>query len=76
MILISITLIKMNDKTPLTSLKEADSPIQSSCLSHEDNESGINSTALLGEKGMAVIIHHGQRYLLRQTKAGKLILTK
>lgn len=36
----------------------------------------ISSAELLGDAGVATIIHQGQRYQLRQTKAGKLILTK
>lgn len=36
----------------------------------------IDSQALLGEEGRVVIEHNGQQYLLRQTHAGKLILTK
>ena len=36
----------------------------------------INSRSLLGAEGRVVIEHGGQRYLLRQTHAGKLILTK
>lgn len=36
----------------------------------------FDSAELLGTDGLAVIIHQGQRYQLRQTKAGKLILTK
>lgn len=32
--------------------------------------------ALLGEQRRVVIEHNGQRYLLRETHAGKLILTK
>ncbi|WP_437430404.1 hemin uptake protein HemP [Yokenella regensburgei] len=36
----------------------------------------ITSQALLGEEARIVIIHQGQEYLLRQTQAGKLILTK
>ena len=36
----------------------------------------INSRTLLGSEGRVVIEHDGQRYLLRQTNAGKLILTK
>jgi len=35
-----------------------------------------DSTQLLDADGVAIIIHQGQRYQLRQTKAGKLILTK
>ncbi|MBW5826859.1 hemin uptake protein HemP [Yersinia kristensenii] len=36
----------------------------------------ITSEQLLGEHGVAFIVHQGECYQLRQTKAGKLILTK
>lgn len=36
----------------------------------------ISSQILLGESARIVIVHQGQEYLLRQTQAGKLILTK
>ena len=36
----------------------------------------INSKTLLGDSARVVIEHQGQEYLLRQTHAGKLILTK
>jgi hemin uptake protein HemP len=36
----------------------------------------ISSHTLLGEAARIVIEHEGQEYLLRQTQAGKLILTK
>lgn len=36
----------------------------------------ISSKALLGDAARVVIEHQGQEYLLRQTHAGKLILTK
>lgn len=36
----------------------------------------IDSTVLLGSTGRVVIEHHGQRYELRETRYGKLILTK
>lgn len=35
-----------------------------------------DSAQLLDADGVAIILHQGQRYQLRQTKAGKLILTK
>jgi len=40
------------------------------------NDRRINSKALLGAEGRVIIEHNGQQYLLRQTLAGKLILTK
>lgn len=36
----------------------------------------IDSKTLLGAEGRVIIEHDGQHYLLRQTSAGKLILTK
>ena len=36
----------------------------------------IDSKLLLGSDDRVVIVHEGQQYLLRQTRAGKLILTK
>lgn len=39
-------------------------------------ERRINSKSLLGNEGRVIIEHDGQHYLLRQTHAGKLILTK
>ncbi|MDN0087282.1 hemin uptake protein HemP [Yersinia nurmii] len=36
----------------------------------------INSEQLLGRHGLVIINHQGQFYQLRQTKSGKLILTK
>ena len=36
----------------------------------------IDSAILLGPSGRVVIEHHGQRYELRETRYGKLILTK
>ncbi|AAS60710.1 hemin uptake protein HemP [Yersinia pestis] len=36
----------------------------------------IASEQLLGEHGVAFIVHQGECYQLRQTKSGKLILTK
>lgn len=36
----------------------------------------IDSIELLGTNGVVYIQHNGELYQLRQTKAGKLILTK
>ena len=36
----------------------------------------ISSQTLLGDDGKVIIDHNGQEYLLRQTQAGKLLLTK
>ena len=36
----------------------------------------IDSKTLLGDEGRVIIEHDGQHYFLRQTHAGKLILTK
>lgn len=42
----------------------------------EPDDRRIDSNTLLGSEGRVVIEHDGQQYLLRQTQAGKLILTK
>jgi hemin uptake protein HemP len=36
----------------------------------------VSSKSLLGAEGRVIIEHDGHQYLLRQTHAGKLILTK
>ncbi|WP_240531583.1 hemin uptake protein HemP [Proteus alimentorum] len=36
----------------------------------------ISSIELLGKNGVVYIQHNGELYQLRQTKSGKLILTK
>jgi hemin uptake protein HemP len=36
----------------------------------------VNSEALLGRCNQLIIRHMGEHYILRQTRAGKLILTK
>lgn len=36
----------------------------------------VSSRELLGERGQLQIEHQGERYLLRITRQGKLILTK
>lgn len=36
----------------------------------------VSSAALLGNREALAIQHQGERYILRQTRAGKLILTK
>lgn len=53
---------------------------QDSSISNEDGSktsaNRIRSEALLGEKGVLVIVHEGEEYMLRRTRLGKLILTK
>ena len=44
--------------------------------SHSSIIQSINSIELLGKNGVVYIQHNGELYQLRQTKAGKLILTK
>ncbi|MEQ4986271.1 hemin uptake protein HemP [Proteus vulgaris] len=44
--------------------------------SHSSIIQSINSIELLGKDGVVYIQHNGELYQLRQTKAGKLILTK
>lgn len=41
-----------------------------------DSSRRVSSAALLGEGETLAIQHGGESYILRQTRAGKLILTK
>ncbi|MEM0942474.1 MAG: hemin uptake protein HemP [Pseudomonadota bacterium] len=36
----------------------------------------VDSKSLLGAENLVTIRHRGENYILRQTRAGKLILTK
>lgn len=58
------------DNTAAQPIKDSPPPTSSSA------ERRIDSKALLGSAGRVIIEHDGQQYLLRQTHAGKLILTK
>ncbi|EPJ3206941.1 TPA: hemin uptake protein HemP [Citrobacter pasteurii] len=58
------------DNTTATPAKEKTPP------SVTPDERRIDSKSLLGNEGRVIIEHDGQHYLLRQTHAGKLILTK
>ncbi|EPB2247738.1 hemin uptake protein HemP [Citrobacter youngae] len=58
------------DNTTATPAKEKTPP------SVTPDERRIDSKSLLGNEGRVIIEHDGQHYLLRQTQAGKLILTK
>ncbi|UGS40281.1 hemin uptake protein HemP [Pseudocitrobacter corydidari] len=51
-------------------------PVKDNTPRPQNHDRRVNSEALLGEEGRVVIEHEGQQYLLRQTQAGKLILTK
>ncbi|WP_435948025.1 hemin uptake protein HemP [Dryocola sp. BD586] len=53
-----------------------DKPFTPAALQPKAEIRQIDSKALLGSDGRVVIVHEGQQYLLRQTQAGKLILTK
>lgn len=48
----------------------------SACSAAQQNARQLDSKLLLGNEGRVVILHQGQQYILRQTQAGKLILTK
>lgn len=45
-------------------------------ISETDTGRQVSSAALLGRRDVLVIQHQGEHYSLRQTRAGKLILTK
>lgn len=73
--IIIVTLITIfNTMTSLDNIATTDGS------SHKPNpqpdDRRISSKSLLGPEGRVIIEHDGQHYLLRQTHAGKLILTK
>lgn len=63
-----------------------DMPLMDTCAEIENQKDNtprplssdrrIDSQTLLGQEGRVIIEHGEQQYLLRQTQAGKLILTK
>jgi hemin uptake protein HemP len=59
-------------------MKEEDHkrPAPEKPLPSEGDEPTIDTRRLLGERREVVIVHNGERYRLRATAKGKLILTK
>lgn len=80
MFLIMIIIVDNQSVIALMSHKERPftppdpAPASPSAIHPDDRR--ISSEALLGDRARIVIEHQGQAYLLRQTHAGKLILTK
>jgi hemin uptake protein HemP len=63
----------LNDRTSPPCLLQ----IEREGIGLESQSSGkINSADLLGRWNQLIIQHQGERYILRKTRAGKLILTK
>jgi len=53
------------------------SPLQSEAvITMREGEIVVDVAMLLGAKQEATLVHHGERYRLRITSRGKLILTK
>lgn len=69
----NIVTIKMSNRDTPTAPAEKP-PVSPTTILAEDRR--ISSKTLLGDAARVVIEHQGQEYLLRQTHAGKLILTK
>ncbi|MDX6020870.1 hemin uptake protein HemP [Scandinavium sp. V105_16] len=59
----------------MTSLDTTTSPGKAS-PTPQPTDRRVSSQSLLGKEGRVIIEHDGHQYLLRQTHAGKLILTK
>ena len=47
-----------------------------SVVSNASREDVIASNALLNQKGVCIIVHNAEQYILRRTRNNKLILTK
>ncbi|MRS16887.1 hemin uptake protein HemP [Enterobacteriaceae bacterium RIT691] len=61
----------------MTSLDNTAAPGKTHTKPHpQPDDRRVSSKTLLGAEGRVIIEHDGQYYLLRQTHAGKLILTK
>ncbi|SNY74742.1 hemin uptake protein HemP [Enterobacter sp. CC120223-11] len=73
--IIIVTLI-----TIFNTMTSLDNTVVTDSTSHkphpQPDDRRISSKSLLGAEGRIIIEHDGQHYLLRQTHAGKLILTK
>ncbi|MCK9283656.1 MAG: hemin uptake protein HemP [Rhodocyclaceae bacterium] len=51
-------------------------PLQERLGTHPSLRPTLDSRAILAGSAEAVIVHHGETYRLRETRQGKLILTK
>lgn len=71
--IIRIFITKMN-KTELPQIDGDASRLRQD--SRRDVERVVSSTQLLDPGGRLIIEHRGERYALRETRLGKLILTK
>jgi hemin uptake protein HemP len=69
--------MQSSNKSPSTS---ASAPLINSTadpgLEIQSNARTLDSTSLLGREGVVDILHNNERYTLRRTKQGKLILSK
>jgi hemin uptake protein HemP len=57
-------------------LRSATDAATISVVSNANAEDVIASNALLGQKGVCIIVHNAEQYILRRTRNNKLILTK
>jgi len=64
----------MNDRKDTTNVDDTDQQTQES--SPRQSPETISSRKLLGAAGRLLIEHEGQCYELRETRRGRLILTK
>jgi hemin uptake protein HemP len=69
--------MQSSNKSPSTSASAplVTSPVDSGHDNHSHTRT-LDSTSLLGREGVVDILHNNERYTLRRTKQGKLILTK
>jgi hemin uptake protein HemP len=58
------------------SLRSATDAATISVASNANAEDAIASNSLLGQKGVCIIVHNAEQYILRRTRNNKLILTK
>lgn len=58
------------------SLRTATEATTSPVACNVNAQDTIASNALLGQKGVCIIVHNAEQYILRRTRNNKLILTK
>jgi hemin uptake protein HemP len=64
-----------HDSTAAKSVRASDASAMISAASMNSDDV-IASVSLLGQKGVCIIVHNAEQYILRRTRNNKLILTK
>ena len=66
----------MDKKSKTVAVHGASLRLNETMFNAGESTGQLTSEVLLGGRDVLAIHHHGERYILRLTRAGKLILTK